>query len=360
MRSVVIGGGAIGLLLAGQLASAQQRVALIARPHAVAALQQNRLTIESRTGTLAVPLPQVVAAVQELPADYQRPALAIVCVKGYDTPQMLPLLQALKPDQVLTLQNGLGNEERLAAHLGAATVFAGAITSSVQVRSASHIQVTKPGGIGLAPMLLPAAPDSQQLPDVHVWAVLLRDAGFVVQEHTSYQALKWSKVLLNMLANAVPAILDMPVPAVYADARLVELECCAFREALGVMRKQGIAPVNLPAYPVVLLARAIQHMPPPVLYPLLRRLVAGGRGGKLPSLHADVQRGRERSEGETMYGAIAAEARACQLVAPVNATLWRLLHGIATGTLAWEEFRNNPDALLAAVAAARRGATTQE
>jgi 2-dehydropantoate 2-reductase len=78
-------------------------------------------------------------------------------------------------------------------------------------------------------------------------------------------------------------------------------------------------------------------------------VVAGGRGGKDPSLLRDLRAGRRRSEGEFLYGAIAAEAARQSIPVPVNAGLWRVLGGIAAGDIAWEEYRGKPETLLAAV-----------
>src|SRR5262249_26263310 len=157
------------------------------------------------------------------------------------------------------------------------------------------IQVVKWGGIGLAPMCAEARPAADRA------LARLRGAGFDIREFADYRALKWSKALLNMLGNATAAILDMPVAQIYADARLVALERRAFLEALAVMERLGAAPINLPRYPVALLAGAMRQLPAPLLSLLLRRRIAGGRGGKLPSLQMALAQGKQRSEGEFLY-----------------------------------------------------------
>lgn len=338
MSIVVVGGGAIGLLVAGRLAQAGIQVALLARPRTVQLLTAQGLSITQEGETQALRL-TAAASPADLPPGYHAPALAILCVKGYDTAAALPTLDALQPGLVLTLQNGLGNEETLAAQFGAARVLAGAITSSVEPTDEHGITVTKVGGIGLA--ALPAAPAPTP------WAMALRKAGFTVREYADYRALKWSKVLLNMLGNATAAILDLPVDAVYADQRLIAVERRAFLEAGAVMQRLGVRPVNLPAYPAALLASLMRILPPPLLNPILRKAVAGGRGGKAPSLQRDLSAGRGRSEGAFLYGAIAEQAATIGVPAPVNAALWRVLSEIAVGTQPWSAFRHQPERLLA-------------
>lgn len=342
MAIVVVGAGAIGLLVAGRLAQSATDTALLARPAVAAAIAQHRLRI-LQDGTMQIVDGLTVAtdpaALDERAAE---PELAILCVKGYDTTSALPAIEALRPQMVLTLQNGIGNEELLAERLGARRVISGAITSSVEIEAPGRIAVTKSGGIGLAPV------DGRT--DISRWAAALGSAGFRTRAYADYRALKWSKALLNMLGNATAAILDMPVAEVYADRRLVALERQAFGEALHVMDRRGIRPVNLPHYPAALLALAMRWGPATVLDPLLRRLIAGGRGGKTPSLHLDLARGNRRSEGDLLYGAVVRAAEQIGLAAPANSVLHDTLRGIASGTLVWDDYRHNPDRLLAAVA----------
>jgi 2-dehydropantoate 2-reductase len=339
---VVVGAGAIGLLVAGRLAQSSAETALLARPAIAAAIAQHRLRI-LQDGVVQVVEGLTVAtdpaALDQCAAE---PELAILCVKGYDTAGALPSLEALRPQAVLTLQNGIGNEEILAERFGARRVVSGAITSSVEIEAPGRIAVTKSGGIGLAPL--------DRRADIGRWTSALGAAGFQTRRYGDYRSLKWSKALLNMLGNATAAILDMPVAAVYADRRLVALERQAFREALRVMDRLGIRPVNLPRYPAALLALAMRHAPAALLDPLLRRLIAGGRGGKTPSLHLDLARGNRRLEGDLLYGAVVHAAEQAGLAAPANHILGDTLRGIAGGVLAWDDYRRNPDRLLAEVA----------
>lgn len=344
MSIVIVGGGAIGLQVAGRLALAGgEPSALLARPSGVAALAEQPLTIRFPDGSVQQARVAAAASRSALPPTCRTPDLAVLCVKGYDTPGAIETLRELGPRRVLTLQNGIGNEERLAAAFGAAQVIAGAITTSVEAPGPTEVVITKLGGVGLAP-LDPAT-------DLSRWAAAFVAAGFPTRIYADPRALKWSKALLNMLGNAQAAILDMGVEEIYADHRLLDLDLRAVREALAVMARMGARPVNLPGYPAGTLATASRLIPPFALRPLMRRLVGRGRGGKDPSLLRDLRAGRTRSEGEFLYGAVAAEAAARGVPAPVNAVLWRTLDGIARRVIPWDEFRKRPDRLLAEVSA---------
>ncbi len=346
MTTVVIGGGAIGLLVAGQLAQSAQQVALIARPYLVETLQTRKVCITQAGQVTVVNTLIAVADPHDLPPDYHSPQCAILCVKGYDTHNALALLEALQPELILTLQNGIGHEETLAQQAGADHVLAGVITSSVEVVQPGQITVTKVGGIGLARVGGATSPAGV--------AAMLDRAGFTVRIYADYHALKWSKALLNILGNATAAILDLPVAAVYRDRRLVALERAAWIEALRVMQRMGKRPLNLPGYPVAYVAPAVRLLPTWLLYPLLQRTVARGRGGKPPSLHSDLLVGRTQSEGAYLYGAIAQTAQELGCAAPVNTALWHVLEGIVTGAIAWDAFRQQPERLLSLVAEERQ------
>lgn len=338
MAIVVVGGGAIGLLVAGRLAQSAQHVALLARPSTVQALAATGLHITQQSQSQTVDTLVAAPDPAHLPPAYRQPALAILCVKGYDTPDALPTLAALDPQLILTLQNGIGNEETLAGHFGPDNILSGAITSSVEPTNPAHIVVTKAGGIALAPV--------SGTPDIAGWATLFTQAGFPVRTTDSYRALKWSKALLNMLGNATAAILDMSVEDIYSNPRMVAMEKAAFLEGIAVMQRLGVAPINLPGYPAALLANAMQRLPFPIMWRILRRAIAGGRGGKAPSLQRDLHYGKQRTEGDTLYGAIARTASDSGITAPVNATLWYVLHGIVNGSLPREYFRHKPERLL--------------
>ena len=177
-------------------------------------------------------------------------------------------------------------------------------------------------------------------------AGLLADIGFRVRTYRDWRAMKWSKLLLNMLANAIPAILDWPLEKAYANRDLYELERVALSEAQAVMRRMGIRAVSLPGYPVWLLARMLCALPATATYPLFRRMVLLGRGGKPPSLHIDLAQGRERSEVEFLNGAVVRAGEKLDVPTPVNRALYETLSAIARHEIAWAEYKGQAERLI--------------
>jgi 2-dehydropantoate 2-reductase len=185
-------------------------------------------------------------------------------------------------------------------------------------------------------------------------AALFAGAGFTVQTFADGPALKWTKLLMNMLANAQPAILGLTPAEVFARPDLGALEVQAWREALAVMHRLDITPVPLGGYPMTLIGALARRLPAALVRPFMGRFIAGGRGSKLPSLMYDLQpEPRGRSEVAWLNGAVASHAHELGLPAPVNATLTRVLLDLVEGRAQVADWRGQPQRLLAAMAGAQ-------
>jgi 2-dehydropantoate 2-reductase len=180
----------------------------------------------------------------------------------------------------------------------------------------------------------------------------LADTVLRVETAAQSQDVKWSKLLLNMTGNATAAILDMLPQDVFADPRLFAVEREAQREALAMMRLQGIEVIDLPGMPVRLLSGAMQRVPSFLIRPVLRRRLMSGRGSHLPSLLSGLRAGQTRSEAPWLNGAVVEAADRLQRLAPVNHALALTVADISAGRTPWETYRGKPEMLLAAVRAA--------
>lgn len=341
---LIYGAGAVGQFVGGTLAGVGHAVTLLGRPALCAALDNAPLRLVAEhppTGELAERAVPIVA-VATLDAIATPPALVILTVKGYDTAAAVPDLRRLVAAgaTVLTIQNGVGNEEALAAALGPGAVRSGAFTISVSIPApGTVVRHTAKGGFGFAPF---AGEDVAPL------VGLFRPTGLPVVAARSHRVLKWSKLLLNMLGNAQAALLDRPPAAIFADPRLFAIERRAFREARAAMRAAGIGLVDLPAYPVRALSAALA-LPAPLARRLLARRLGGGRGAKMPSLWLDLHEARGRSEVTWYNGAIAALGQAHGVPTPVNDALHRTLAALIADPSRWPEYRGQSARWLAEV-----------
>jgi 2-dehydropantoate 2-reductase len=341
---LVMGAGAIGCFVGGSLAAQGHQVTLVGRPPLMEKINAAGLTIRwpGRSEQIVFPKAETTIAVPATPYDF-----ILVTVKAPDTAdtakQLATSIQKSAQTYLVSLQNGIGNEEQLANLFSARQVIAGTITIPIQVTEPGVIEVSKAkGGLGLAP--LDGSPPVQRLADA------LNRAGLVTETYVDYRAMKWSKLMLNIVNNASSAILDEPPAQIIARPELFDLEIEALRECVQVMKAQGIAAVSLPGYPADWLARLVgtTWLPRPVTRAILRPFLRGGRGAKMPSLHIDLAAGRAASEIGVLNGAIVAAGQQHGLATPVNRALTDILEKLVSKRLEWADYQHQPEKLIAA------------
>ena len=340
-RVLVVGAGAVGSFLGTLLGSAGYEVTLV---RIFEPPSETPVTLVRPDGARAVvPVHRVTKTEDSSPPD-----LILVAVKMPVLRDALAPTQAWPDVPTLTVENGIGAEEIAAEIRPSAPQIAGSLTAPIRLASDDEVLWLGRGGIALAA--------ANPLAEPFV-APLLADfgrAGLRTAELPDANAMKWSKLLANLIANATGAILDMDPDAIYADRRLFEVERRQLLETLAVMTALGVRPVRLPGAAVPWLARAIR-LPAPLGRPILRRIVGGARGGKLPSLRLHVQMAgqgpsTEQTEVAWMNGAVARFGRQVGVTTPVNARLAEMVEDVAAhpDRRAW--LRHDPRRFLAELA----------
>jgi 2-dehydropantoate 2-reductase len=349
MTLLVIGGGAIGTLLAARLAPTHGSVVLAARPRtAAAARAQGGLRLVAHDGQEhLLPVP-VFASIAAAFAEQKQYDLVIFAVKSYHTATAGQELLNAGGDglPLLCIQNGVGNEETLADLLPHSAILAGVLTTPVAVLGPAHVKISRPSfKFGLAD----ATPGNN--PNILLkTASWLAAASFAVSTYHDYRSLKWSKLLMNMLANAQSAILGYTPAQIFDHAALGNLELRAWREALAVMRALGIKPVALGGYPLPLAAQAVTHLPLGLMRPIFAKFIVGGRGDKMPSLYYDLHpQPRAHSEIAWLNGAVARAGAAAGLPTPVNSTLTSVMQQLISGEENVADWEGAPEKLLTVV-----------
>jgi 2-dehydropantoate 2-reductase len=125
MRIVVMGSGGTGGYFGAKLARAGEDVTFVARGAHLAALRAEGLRIKSAVeGEWTVRAPAVERLDGLPPAD-----LVLFCVKSFDTEEAAALIRPVVGAEtgVLSIQNGVDNEEKLARVFGAGHVLGGAV-----------------------------------------------------------------------------------------------------------------------------------------------------------------------------------------------------------------------------------------
>src|SRR5499427_11091304 len=123
MRIAVYGAGGVGGYFGGRLAQAGAQVHFIARGAHLQALRERGLKVRSVKGDFEVRAPAT-----DDPADVGPCAFVLFCVKTFDTEAAAARLGPLVGEgtAVVSLQNGVENEEQLARAVGEDHVMGGA------------------------------------------------------------------------------------------------------------------------------------------------------------------------------------------------------------------------------------------
>jgi 2-dehydropantoate 2-reductase len=345
LRFLFFGAGAVGSLLGARLAQTGTEVTLVGRQAHVEAVSRGgvRMVLAGKVSSQSVLAARPSIADATGPFDY-----VFLTVKGYDTLDALEQLQSvLHPGTILgSFQNGVGNEEAIASVLPDQPLVAGSLTVPVSLDEPGTVQLhSRSGGVALAPVS----------PEVNVGPVVrkLHAAGFKARRYSDFRAMKWSKLLFNILGNAQSAILDLPPTHIFSDSELFRYERAAFREAATVMDRMRIPVVQLPGLPTPLLRWAM-NLPSLLAEMLLEPRLGGARGSKMPSLWWDLSRNKGKTEAGYLNGAVVDAGRRFDVPTPVNSVLWAILEKCTKLPSEWDRYRQQPDRLKALLRTAIR------
>ena len=132
----MFGAGSLGSLVGGVLAR-EHDVTLVGRDPHVTAVRESGLRVEGAFD--AVTTPTTTSDGTELSGD-----VALVAVKAFDTPDAADALATGSFDAVCSLQNGMGNEETLAARVDC-EVLAGVATCGAILHDPGVVECTARG-----------------------------------------------------------------------------------------------------------------------------------------------------------------------------------------------------------------------
>ena len=231
-RVAVFGAGAVGAYLGSRFAAAGADVHLVARGANLDALRTNGLTIVARDGTttntpvLATDDPASIG-----PVDY-----VIFGVKSYDTEAAAPKLRPLlgRETAVLSFQNGIDTEAKVAAVVGEDRVIGSAIYILAAIQSPGVVR-SGPGRLVVGE-LRPGPPSERTLRLVE----LAKAGGVAASAVEDVRVAKWEKYVLLVAFSAVTAATQLTVgdvrrsPAASAMLRAVMQEAWSVGKALGV------------------------------------------------------------------------------------------------------------------------------
>ena len=339
-RFLVFGAGAIGTYIGGSLAHAGNHVTFLERVADIPILKSLGMRIRNEKQILDISSIELFNDLHQIKGiGYD---LGILTLKTYHLREFLPELKKHKDflPPILCLQNGVESEEILANLIGDDLVVPGTVTTAVDKNTKGDVTVRRHRGVGIG----------GNHPAIGLILSSFTEADLNPSHFPRADSMKWSKLIINLLGNATSAILNIPPGEIYSNPDLFDLEMQQIKEALMVMKLQKIPPVNLPGIPVKLLVFAVQHMPKSFIQALLKKMVGGGRGGKMPSFHIDLHSGRGYCEVDQLNGAIVRAGKEFNYPTPVNQTLTDVLTDLVAGNQNLNLFDQRPENLLTLVA----------
>jgi 2-dehydropantoate 2-reductase len=305
-RVCVVGGGVIGSLYAAHLAQVAEVVVLTRRHEHAVALARDGLTVSGKAAFTS--RPRATADPAELPdAD-----LAIVATKATDVEAAARALSGRIADAtVMTIQNGLGAEELVAAHGAWPLISAVTFMSGVRHGDA-HVEYELDTETWLGPFAGTGTPQ-ERVEDV---AALLVESGLKARTFPDLRPAQWSKLIFNATVNTVSALTDLPHVSQFGAERepadLGHLVHELMEEGKRVAAAAGIA---LHEDPWEMNLHAVRRG---------ETQAAAGAYAHVPSMLEDV-RSHRRTEVDFITGALVREAARTGVPVPLHTAMYRLV-----------------------------------
>lgn len=308
----VIGGGSLGLLLAGRLAAAGADVRLVVRTAAQRdRLRTEGLYVEDDDGAIRVHVPAFAAA----DSPDGPVAWGFLCVKQRHVADAAPVCAAWlgTAGRLVAWLNGLGHEEILARWVDAGRLYAAVTTEGALRTGAARVRHTGRGETHLGPMSPGGGAQSEGVAALSPLVAVLRRAGLVVHATPDIRPRVWRKLAVNCAINPLTALLGVPNGALVDAAELHPVMRAVVEEVAAVAKAEGVALGDDPAGA-------------PLVDGLLEEVFAVCRktAANRSSMLQDLERGQP-TEIAHLNGAVAQRAAHRGEAAPVNATLAQLV-----------------------------------
>jgi 2-dehydropantoate 2-reductase len=297
-RVCIIGAGAIGSLYAAHLARVAEVWAFVRRDEHARALNRDGLRVSGKHN-FAVSLRATTD-----PTEIPNCDLGIVATKATQVEAAVAEIGSrFDKGAVISAQNGVGSEEIIAQHTRGQIVRGTTFMSGTR-HSDTHVQYE----LDTATWLGPFEPSGTPFSTVTDAADLIIASGLKAEALQDARPAQWSKVIFNASVNGVSALTGLPHSPHFATEEefsdlghllhaLIE-EGKTVASAIGVTLHEDPWAMNK--------IGAMTNHPPSMLYDIRRQLP---------------------TEVDFLSGAIAREAQAAGVPAPLHAAIYRLIKG---------------------------------
>jgi 2-dehydropantoate 2-reductase len=298
VRIAVVGCGAIGSLYAAHLARVPGVEVWAVDPWA-----EHVDAMETR-GLRVTGLADFVAPIHARTHGSELPAcqFGVIATKALQTRAAVQGAEAALADAaVVSVQNGLGNEEVIAGLVP--RVIRGSIVTAGAIVAPGVVRYDAPGDSWFGPFEAGPAPMSE----IAQLAGLLTEGGLRTHALEDARGPQWTKVIFNSATSPLAALTGLSVGRVCTDAGLRRQVDRLIAEALAVCERTGIALTRPPQEAVgEAIEEAYDHK---------------------PSMLQDVL-ARRATEIDVLNGGIAAEGRRTGVATPLHECMVALVKGI--------------------------------
>lgn len=300
MKVAIIGAGAIGGLFGWFFHRAGDEVWFLdIHPDRVTTIQRNGISIEGISGEHRF-RPRITLNLDEIEAA----DLILITVKTYDTEaaarSAVRLLSG--PSCVLTLQNGLGNLEKIAAQVGEDRTLGGTTAQGSTLLEHGRIRHAGKGETLIGEL---SGPPGERVKNI----VASLTRGQVEARSTdNLTGVVWGKLLVNAGINPLTALTGLKNGKLIEYAGTRQILRAAVREGMSIARAKGI---QLPYSDAVEKTES----------------VCSATAGNISSMLQDVLK-QKKTEVASINGALADEGKPLGIPTPVNRTLTQLVETI--------------------------------
>ena len=325
MRIAVLGVGSIGGLILGALSTTDHDLLAVSRGETALRLAAEGLVLHHHDGPIEMIPPSRFQVVDtDLSYRYSIDAdgrsvqqtvssidMAIICGKSGDTKSLGHIARYLlsgtgsDPTRVLSVQNGLGNIEKLNDMFGKSKVLGGSTTHGAWRDDSGGVHWAGFGSITVGSL---ERKSPGQIETSLIQA--LEDANLKPSWSEDLNSSIWMKAIINVAINPICAIAGLENGMIESDPHLLSLSLAAASEAATVARSKGI---DIPDIDIE--SRVIE--------------VIRSTSNNRCSMLQDLMSGR-RTEIDSLCGRISEEAEASGVPVPVNSALYALVKAIET------------------------------
>jgi len=230
-RIGIVGSGAIGSYYGAKLANAGSDVHFLMRGD-LSEVQRDGIFVRGESENFRVAKINCYNSSKEMgPCD-----LVIVAVKATSNSDLVALIPPLLRDQtmVLTLQNGLGNDEFLAKHFGAERVLGGLCFIAIARKSRTELERYAHGDIVLGEFSRKAQPRTREI------AARFQRANVRTHVTDDLARERWRKLIWNIPFNGLSILAGgVNTHAILGDKGLRQLALALMEEVIAAANKCG-------------------------------------------------------------------------------------------------------------------------